>query len=302
MAGPGPTEREVGFRFRRLDKPEEFRQVEEVHRTVWGEESTDPVPPSLQRAVQDNGGLVLGGFADIFLAGYTVAFLGFDGTALYLYDHELAVRPEYQNHHLGLDLMKALRTEVLQLGLKEVRLAFDPAQSRNAWLFVHRLGGRPAQYLHHYYGQMADPVNRGIESDRVRLVWSLGSPSVESRVSGQYPSREEDRDRWSRSEAIIATQPGESGLRLPAEVSEPTGELAHLEIPFDFDLVRQHEPAGRRHWRHAIRDAFRIATDLGLEVEDFTVLTESHERRSFYLLRRRPESAEGPSAGAPTRS
>ena len=76
MASSPPSERAVGFRFRRLEKPEEFRQVEDVHRAVWGEASSEQIAPSLQRAVQDNGGLVLGAFADIHLAGFTVAFLG----------------------------------------------------------------------------------------------------------------------------------------------------------------------------------------------------------------------------------
>jgi chorismate synthase len=284
MATPAPSERAVGFRFRRLEKPEEFRQVADVHRTVWGDESTEQVAPSLQRAVQDNGGLVLGAFADIHLAGFTVAFLGWDGSSLYLYNHLLAVRPEYQNHHVGLELTKALRTEVLQLGLGEIRLTFDPVQSRNAWLFVRRLGGIPDRYLHHYYGQLPDSINRGIESDRIRLVWSLSSPRVVARVGGTYPDRDEDRTRWRAASAIVTTEPGDSGLRLPTEVAEPSGPHAHLEIPFDLDLVREHEPEGLRRWRHATRDAFRAASDLGYAVDDFAVVTEEHERRSFYFL------------------
>jgi chorismate synthase len=302
MAASVPHERAVGFRFRRLEKPEEFRQVEDVHRSVWGEESKEQVAPSLQRAVQDNGGLVLGAFVDIHLAGFTVAFLGWDGSALYLYNHLLAVRPEYQNHHVGLELTKALRAEVLQLGLPEVRLAYDPVQSRNAWLFVRRLGGLPDRYLHHYYGQLADPVNRGIESDRIRLVWSLSSPGVLARLEGRYPNRDEDRARWESSSAIVTTEPGDSGVRLPTEVAEPTGARAHLEIPFDFDLVRQHESEGVRRWRHATRDAFRAAADLGYLVDDFAVVMAEHERRSFYFLTRSDSPAPSEDPTPPPRS
>jgi len=185
--------------------------VDAVHRAVWGEDATDAVPTPLQRAVQDNGGLVLGGFADIHLAGYAVAFLGWDGAALYQYIHSTAVRPEYQNHHLGFQMHTSLRQEVLQLGLSEVRLAFDPLQSRNAWLFVHRLGGLPDRYLHHYYGQLPDAVNRGIESDRIRLIWSLASPRVERRLEGTYPTPAEDEARWRSATPLIRTEPGESG-------------------------------------------------------------------------------------------
>jgi predicted GNAT superfamily acetyltransferase len=288
----------AGFRIRRLEKPEEFRQVDEVHRAVWGEEATDAVPTSLQRAVQDNGGLVLGGFADIHLAGFTVAFLGWDGTSLYQYIHSTAVRPEYQNHHLGFQLHATLRQEVLQLGLSEVRLAFDPLQSRNAWLFVRRLGGLPDRYLHHYYGQLPDAVNRGIESDRIRLVWSLSTPRVEGRMEGKYPAAAENDARWKSATPLIRTEPGESGVRLPVEVQEPDRPVAHLEIPFDLGLVREHEPAALGRWRHATRDAFRAAADLGYAVDDFAIVSVDHERRAFYLLSPQapaPADAEGPS-------
>jgi predicted GNAT superfamily acetyltransferase len=288
-----------GFRIRRLEKPEEFRQVDEVHRSVYGEEATDAVPTGLQRAVQDNGGIVLGGFADIHLAGFAVAFLGWDGAALYQYIHAAAVRPEYQNHHLGHELFTTLRQEVLQLGLSEVRLAFDPLQSRNAWLFVRRLGGVPDRYLHHYFGQMADPVNRGMESDRLRLVWSLAHPRVEQRLDGTFPSADDDAARWKAATPLITTEPGDTGLRVPVEVQEPDRPVAHLEIPFDLALVREHEPDAVRRWRHATRDAFRAAADLGYAVDDFAIVSVDHERRSFYLLsptptRETPEPLEPP--------
>jgi len=281
-----------GFRFRRLDKPEEFRQVDEVQRAVWGSESTLAVSPPLLRALQDNGGLVLGAFADIYLAGVTVSLIGWDGGTLYHYAHLTVVRPEYQNHHLGFQLKAFQREEVLRLGLSEVRSTFDPLQSKNAWLFVRRLGASPDRYLTHYYGQLADSVNRGLETDRVRLVWPVASSRVEERVAGKLPTPEDDRRRWAASSAIVETEAGESGLRIPTAVAEPSGASAHLEIPFDLAAVREHEPGSLRAWRHAVRDAFRAAFDLGYVADDFTVLTmPDHERRSFYLWSKAPPAA-----------
>jgi chorismate synthase len=273
-----------GFRFRRLEKPEEFRQVEEVHHAVWGPGSTLDVPPPLMRALQDNGGLVLGAFADIYLAGVAVSLIGWDGSALYHYSHLTVVRPEYQNHHLGFRLKAFQRDEVLKLGLAEIREAFDPLQSKTAWLLVRRLGGTPDRYYTHYFGQLSDAVNRGMETDRLRCLWSITTTRVEERLAGKIPSPEEDRRRWTASSAIVETEPGETGLRVPTAVGEPSGPSAHLEVPFDLESIREHEPAAVRRWRHAVRDAFRAAFDLGYVVDDFTVLLTDHERRSFYLL------------------
>ena len=279
MAGVSSDVR--GFRFRKLEKPEEFRQVLEVHRAVWGDEG---VPVTLQRALQDNGGLVLGAFADIHLVGFALSLLGWDGTALYHYSHITAVRPEYQNHRVGFRLKTFQREEVLKLGLNEIRWTFDPLQSRNAWLNVRQLGGRPDRYYIHYYGQMPDAINRGQETDRLRLRWELSTPHVEERVGGKFPTVEEDRTRWTASAAIVETEVGEKGLRTPTAVSEPSGGPAHLEIPFDLAAVQEHEPETVRSWRHAVRDAFRAAFDTGYRVEDFAVVTTGHERRSFYFL------------------
>jgi predicted GNAT superfamily acetyltransferase len=297
VASAGVGDRIQGFLFRRLEKPEEFRQVEEVVRATWGAESAPIVSPVLLRVLQDNGGLVLGAFADIYLAGFSVALLGWDGTTLFEDSFLTAVRPEYQNHHLGFKLKAFQRDEVLRLGLGEIRWVFDPLQSRNAWLMVRRLGGRPDRYYPHYFGQLPDEINRGLETDRLRIVWPITTARVEQRLAGQLPSPEEDRRALEGSFPIVETDTSENGLRVPTAVAEPTGARAHLEIPFDLALIRQHEPDSLRRWRHAVRDAFRAAQDAGYVVEDFAVVPTDHERRSFYLFA--PRSASEPAPGSP---
>ena len=300
-----PREPKESIRYRRLGKPEEFRQVEEVQRAAFGLGPEGTLPPPLQRALQDNGGLVLGAFVDITLVGFSLGFLGWDGRQLYHYSHMTAVRPEYQNHHVGSRLKGYQREEVLAQGLTEMRWTFDPLQSRNALLNVRRLGAYPTSYLPHYYGRLDDAVNRELETDRVIVRWELSSERVVDRLAGGTPTPADDRARWDRSLAMVETEPGESGIRLPTAVGEPSGPSAHLEIPFDLDLVRQHEPKSLWRWRHAVRDAFRAAYDLRYRVDDFAVVSTEHERRSFYFLSPGPKedpAAVGPppeAAGAP---
>lgn len=289
-----PVERAVrDFQFRLIQKPEEFRAVEEVQRLAWGLVEEPPVPSPLQRAIQDNGGLLLGAFADIHLAGFSLGFLGWDGELLYHYSHMTAVRPEYQNHRLGFRLKSHQRDEVLRQGLPIIRWTFDPLQSRNAFLNIRRLGVEVDRYLVHYYGHMGSETNRGMESDRVRVTWKLATPRVEERLAGRLPSPEEDAQRLDRSTAIVETEAGESGLRVPVSVTEPTAKEVHLEVPFDLATLREHEPASLTTWRHASRDAFQSALDAHYVVEDFAVVTREHERRSFYFLSRRPPAPGG---------
>lgn len=284
MAAPAVPGGPRDFAFRKLAKPEEFRHAEELQREAWGLTDEPPTSNTIQRAIQDNGGLVLGAFADIYLAGLTIGFLGWDGTQLYHYSHMTAVRPQYQNHHVGFRLKAFQREEVLKQGLALARWTFDPLQSRNARLNVRRLGARPDQYYVHYYGTMGSELNRGMESDRVRVSWALADPSVASRLGGHLPSPEDDLARWKESQPLVETVVGETGLRVPATVNDPSRPRAHLEIPFDLQAIRSHESGALRTWRHAVRDAFRGAFDLGYVVDDFAVLKIDQERRSFYLL------------------
>jgi len=296
-----PAGRPAGFAFRPLRKPEEYRHAEELQREALGAEAALAVPAASLKVAHDHGGLVLGAFADIYLAGLTASSLGWDGTTLYQNVHVTVVRPEYQSHHLGFRLLAFLRDEVLRLGLGEARWAFDPLHRPSASLSLRRLGARAEGFLTNYFGQLADGPQD--ESDRLTARWPLGDLTVARRLAGELPSPEDDRRSHASADPLVETELGESGLRLPTAIVEPEGERAHLEIPFDLRSIRTHEPAALRRWRHASRDAFRTAFDLGYRVEDLASVSIEHERRSFYLLRRTrdgttaPES--GPTAGPP---
>ncbi|MGI0053004.1 MAG: hypothetical protein ACRECR_01930 [Thermoplasmata archaeon] len=289
-----------GFRFRKLDKPEEFRSAEQVEAEALGTGGEAPLGATVQRVIQDEGGLVLGAFADIYLAGLTAGFLGWDGTQLYHRTMITAVRPEYQSHGVAFRLNAFLREEVLRLGLPRIVGTFDPLRSRQAHLVLRRLGARPERYLTHYFGRLDSAADRGLETDRLRVRWDLTDPSVEGRIAGRLPPSEEDRARWAASMSIVDTEISEEGLRRPVAVGEPAGASAHLEIPFDLDAIQEHAPGLLRPWRHAVRDGFRAAFDLGYQVDDFAVLNLEHERRGFYLLRPAgPAPADGATAPAP---
>jgi predicted GNAT superfamily acetyltransferase len=279
------------FRFRSLGKPEELRAVAELEREAMGGGNETPVSVATLRALADHGGFVHGAFADIYLAGVTAGFIGWDGKELY---HALllaAVRPAYQNHRLGFRLLQLRRDEALQQGIASIRFDLDPLRSRGARLAIRLLGARPERYRVHHLGMQEWGSEKGLETDRLAMRWTLEGPGIRERLGGVLPTTEEDRARLGRSHPIVETELSDEGLRVPSAVGEPTGESASLEIPFDLGALQQHGPDRVRPWRHAVRDAFRAALDLGYEVDDFTVASLEHERRSFYLLRKAPPAA-----------
>jgi chorismate synthase len=281
---------------RKLRTPEEFRGAEEVQRKAWGMRGENPVPASLQRALQDNGGIILGAFHDIHLVGFNLAFVAWDNNELYYWSHMNAVLPEYQNHHLGFRLKAAQREEVQRLGLAKIRWTFDPLVAKNAHLSVRRLGARPDRYMHHYYGAMDTAQTEGIPTDRLRATWDLGSEHVQERMAGKLPSEEDSAARVKAAQVLLETEVGDAGLRIPKEVREPEDGRATgiIEVPFDLGLIREHQPGDLKGWRQATREAFRAAFDLRWGVEDFSVVSVEHERRAFYFLAPLPPGTEVP--------
>ena len=270
--------------FRHLGTADEFRQAEEVQIAAWGMVEEHPVPSALQRAMEDNGGLLLGAFDEHRLAGFCLGFLGREGENQFHYSHMTAVRPEYQSHRLGFRLKCYQREEALKQALAEVRWTFDPLQSKNAFLNLRRLGARPTAYLVNYYGRMDSEVNRGLATDRLRVSWELESAHVLERISGRYPSSEQDRVSWNASQSLVDTDLDRAGVRIPMTVSEPSRPNLTIEIPWDLNTVRARGPDAVRAWREATRAAFRTSLDAGYRVDDLAVLTVREEERSFYFL------------------
>jgi predicted GNAT superfamily acetyltransferase len=143
-----------GFAFRPLRKPEEFRHAEDLQREALGSDDAIAVPAAVLRSLQDSGGLVLGAFADIYLAGVAVSSIGWDGSSLYHLSLATVVRPEYRSHRVGFRLKAFQRDEVMRLGLSEIRWSFDPLQRAAASLGVRRLGARPDRYLTNHFGHL----------------------------------------------------------------------------------------------------------------------------------------------------
>ena len=284
MEASSGQERLPGIVFRRLSRHEEFLAVEEIQRDAWGLGAVSPVPATLQRAFQDNGGLLLGAFEHGTLAGYTMGFLGREGDATFHFSHQTAVRRSEQNRHLGTELKLYQREEVLAQGLNEIRWTFDPLQSKNAGLNVRRLGGRPTRYLPNYYGAMGDAINVGLETDRLLLVWSIASPAVKERIVNGPPTVETQLAHWRETFPLCQTALRPSGPRVAVSARAPEGPNLNIEIPFDLARVRAMDPGATGRWRAVTREAFLAAFQRGYEVEEFVSLSVEGERRSFYLL------------------
>ncbi|HNS49826.1 MAG TPA: hypothetical protein PKO09_01445 [Anaerolineae bacterium] len=267
---------------RPLGRYEEFKASERLQRRVWAMSGDlDVIPLHLLLSAQRNGALVLGAFDGDALIGLLFGYLGrTPGGSVKHCSHLMCIAPEVQGRGIGFRLKLAQREFALAQGCDLVTWTFDPLESRNANLNIHKLGAVCHTYYRDYYGPMEDGLNRGLPSDRFQVEWWIGSERVRARVSGHPGACLTPEDAASLDEL----------LRRPLLAPGPTidsmsSPRAWVEIPANFQEIRASDPAQAVRWRLATRRAFQDAFAAGSAVTDLVC----REGRAFYLLTKESE-------------
>ena len=219
-------------------RPVEIRElttVDDVHvaaavfDAVWaGDRAT--MPANILRALEHAGNYVVGLFDDGRMIGASAAFFG-PPAARSMHSHITGVLPGYQGRGLGRQLKNHQREWALQRGVGHITWTFDPLIARNAHFNLAVLGTRVTEYLVNQYGEMADDVNRGDESDRLMVTWALAEP--------------------------------------PAPTPADDTVHAVVEIPDDIEALRRTDPPAAAAWRVRVRDELRGQLASGRRIGGF---------------------------------
>ena len=276
-----------------LETPDEMRQIEDLHRKVWGGGDLDVIPAHVSLAVSHNGGVVLGAFDGERLVGHLIGFLGVDhrspdrpaAAGLKHASHELAVDPEYRGEGIGLELKLAQRRVVSKQGIRLITWTYDPLLSLNAHLNIRRLGAVCDTYRENEYGDMHDELNRGIASDRFQVDWWITSNRVEQRISGPREALDFAHFLGAGATRINQVTLSDAGYPVPdEELTAPEGNLALVEIPSDYLALKQYDRDLAIIWRDHTRHIFQTAFSTGYLVTDFIYFKDERIPRSFYVL------------------
>ncbi len=254
---------------RNIETIKEIQEVENIQRETWG--MNDVTPLTNLVAVIEVGGILIGAFDNEKLVGMAYGFVGLYKGELEIHSHMLAVKPEYKRHELGYKLKQAQREEALRKGFKRMTWTFDPLQSRNAHLNLHKLGVIADEYKPDYYGTgEQNELHRGIGTDRLWVTWFL----------------EEAKKK------IELSDDGLSLIRLDAD-NEPecvtfddnilTKQLL-IQIPKDIIKLREENLELARQWRTATREAFTKAFSLGYYVTDYIRSNDGGEIGGSFVL------------------
>jgi predicted GNAT superfamily acetyltransferase len=254
-----------------------YQAIEQVQLQAWGMPAIEVVPGSMLLTAQRHGGLVLGAFTpDDQLVGFAFGFVGRDKHGrIHHHSHQTAVMPAFQHANIGYHLKLAQREHVLQQGIPMITWTFDPLQSRNAYLNIHKLGATCCTYLPDLYGTMPDARNAGLPSDRFEVEWHLESTHVTQRL-GAPPA---DRPAQLADVPLLNPEP----LVEPDHARTAT-LLQHqrvlIEIPANIEAIKAANIDHAQAWRRHTRALFAAAFAAGYTVTDLFV----GDGRSYYVL------------------
>jgi predicted GNAT superfamily acetyltransferase len=272
---------------------EDMRQVEQVQRTVWPGSEVDIIPAHLLMALAHNGGILIGAFMGSRLVGFVMGFLGTDQATpervamarLEHYSHQLGVHPDFQGQGLGLRLKNAQREAALKEGVRLITWTYDPLLSRNAHLNIRLLGAICARYYRNFYGEMRDGLNVGLPSDRFSVEWWLTSTRVVSRLENARKPLDLAHFLGAGALKVNPTSLGAGDMvRPPDQTLELHGPLGIVEIPSDFQRLKEMDPSLAEAWRVHTRGLFEHLFEAGYIVTDFIYHAEEQVPRSYYIL------------------
>jgi predicted GNAT superfamily acetyltransferase len=263
---------------RLLETHDEFGQCERIQRSVWGILN---VSREVLYITQKYGGVVLGTFVGTRMAGFLYAFLARRRGRLIHWSHMMAVESSYRGRGAGFQMKLAHRKLALEQGIRSICWTYDPLQSRNATLNLHRLGAQPEEYLVDCYARFASRIERGLPSDRFTVNWHIASPAVVRRLQEGPPDPQQIL--WPR---VNNTQLNADGFLVNKKITLDLREKRLLvEIPVQSDQIRAQALHLARRWRLETRKIFRHYLEAGYRVETFLPPASATAQRGFYVLR-----------------
>lgn len=264
----------------------ECRHVEAICEAAWNAGPEVAVPDHMTITIaKENGGVVLLAWDEETPVGFTLGFLSFVGEEkrLKVCSHLAAVLPEYRGKHIGEQLKWAQRDTVLAMGIDHITWTYDPLETLNGRLNIHKLGAICKNYKRDIYGDGRDPLNAALPTDRFYVDWWLASSWVQDHHAQQMANK--SAADWQAEGVRVVNPPQEKdGLLQLGEVVDAAfdGERLLTAVPRNFQTLKYADTQLGLAWRLHTREIFERAFTQGFVVIDLLVAPTT----CYYLLER----------------
>lgn len=258
----------MDLEIRKLSRPEEFEEVIGLQAQVWGLSPKDTMSPiTLTALAQDypRTGWVLGGYLGEEMVGFAVVIATSEPDLVY--GHMLGVLKEYRDSGVGMQLNNHLFALLERQGVRRICWTFEPLESRNAHVYLNKLGGKAISYHRAHFYLEAGP-DSGLPLDRFLFMLELGQ------------RRDRSRELEPLAQALAAYP-----LALPGQV--PEAEAVLVEIPPDLHGLLESDLAAAARFRADTRQVLEECLNARGMVADRLYSGQIEgQRRSFYRVRR----------------
>ncbi|MGH7765462.1 MAG: GNAT family N-acetyltransferase [Candidatus Dormibacteraceae bacterium] len=256
-----------------LSEVHELRELADLLAVVWGRPGEPSLDSDVLKALSHSGNYVAGGYQEGRLIGGLVGwFGGMPPHELHLHSHILGVIAGNEARGLGFELKQHQRRWCLERGVKVMEWTTDPAVRRNAYFNLSKLGAHAPAYLVDFYGEMADGINAGEESDRLLIRWTLDAAEVEAAAAGHPSVPDLEKLRGWGCPAILAVGQSEEPV-----IDRSSARILLCQVPEDIVVIRRNDPGLAREWRMALREALGGSLASGYEIAAAT-------RSGWYVL------------------
>jgi predicted GNAT superfamily acetyltransferase len=159
----------------------------------------------------------------------------------------VGVMPEYQSHNIGFALYQAQADWAKNNQIRFIRWTYDPMETRNANLYIRKLGGRVVQFIPDYYGSgVGSTLQKGLPTDRFLVELESHSECCENSPLG-------DDD-------LILVSPQCIPLRFDKVTLEDC-RAAQIRVPLNFQELKTRDFQRALEWQNAVRTACSALLD-----------------------------------------
>jgi len=269
--------------YRDLTTLEDFAQVVELERQIWGPGYEEVVPVPILAVSVHRGGILIGAFDGGRMVGFVYSLPGIKDGKPTQWSHMAGVVDGYRSAGLGRTLKLLQRDRTLAMGLDLIEWTYDPLQAMNAHLNFAKLGVVAEEYAENIYGTSASPLHQGNPTDRFVAEWWIRTPHVERRLAPTGPLTLRATG-LADAERVNRTAPSGEWLEsVDVDLSLGARRLL-VEIPTGFTDMLSRAPELALAWRICTRAIFTTYFARGYRAVDFSL--DRAARKGAYLLAR----------------
>ena len=207
--------------------------------SVWPASNESQITSNMLQAMVHSGSYLVGVFDDRKVVGASFAFPSI-APEIHLHSHMTAFIDGYRDRGLGTLVKMHQWSWAKARGYQSITWTYDPLVRRNARFNILKLGADLISYHPNFYGNMADELNNGDESDRIMVRWDT---------------------------TTIAPQPRK-------EILDPPIDADLIPLPHDIVEIRRNDPELNQKYRFEVRIAFQDAFASGKKVIGFSANNE----------------------------